>query len=46
MLELKVVEYERKVSGLEEVRTIMAEQVNTLTTEIQIKYENQQRVEL
>jgi hypothetical protein len=45
-LELKVIEYERKIAGLEEVRTIMAEQVNTLTTEIQIKYENHQRVEL
>lgn len=46
MVELKLIEYERKMSGLEEVRTIMTEQINTLTTEIHIKYEHQQRVEL
>jgi chromosome segregation ATPase len=46
VVELRAVEYERKMAGLEEVRAIMGEQINTLTAEIHIKYENQQRLEL
>ena len=46
VLEGRCTDYERKVNSLEEVRTIIQQQLTTLTGELQLKMENAQRVEL
>ena len=46
MLQTKSLDYERKLVGLEEVRSILQQQLSALTSELQVKIENLQRSEI